>query len=109
MEYISEANLAELLTLRKVVMPNGTIFYHNERGQVHRLYGPAIIYPTGSKLWCYEDEYHRDNAPAVMYADGGCEWYQHGVRHRIGGPAIEYKEGVKEYWENGNYIRSERG
>ena len=56
----------------------GTRRYYNGAGQLHRLEGPAVIWPNGN-----------------------CEWYQNGLRHRIDGPAIEWPDGSVEWWLNG--------
>lgn len=77
-------NLIELLCLRKVVDDKGNIFYLNQDGKMHRLYGPAVI-----------------------QTDGTNQWRINGRLHRTDGPAIEYWYGLNEWWENGRYIRGE--
>lgn len=84
MENSSEARLAELLTLRKVVDSSGNILYFNNDNQLHRVHGPAVINCVGTEYWC-------------------C----YGIKHRIGGPAVMWRNGNKEWWENGRYIRRE--
>lgn len=82
MENLSQENLAELLTLRSVKDPNGTIRYYNSVGFLHREYGPAVIYASGTMVW-----------------------YKDGLKHRIDEPAVEYPEGSREWWIDGKFIR----
>jgi hypothetical protein len=60
-----------------------TIWY-NEKGQLHRLNGPAVECKNGYKYW-----------------------HQNGQFHRTDGPAVEGLNGYKEYWINGNRIAEE--
>ena len=105
----------------------GTIFYYNEKDQLHRDNGlpaiedadgdkewfvdgkhhrdgglPAIEYADGGKSWWVNDKLHRDGGlPAVEYADGSKAWYVDGKRHRDNGlPAIEHADGSKQWWVN---------
>jgi hypothetical protein len=54
--------------------------YRNEKGDLHRLDGPAIEWNSGTKVW-----------------------YLNGLCHREDGPAIEYYDGSKSWWLNGEY------
>ena len=57
--------------------------YYNERGELHRLDGPAVIHPDG-----YE------------------AWYRNGIRHRLDGPAINNQyTGYKAWYDNGELIK----
>jgi hypothetical protein len=41
---------------------------------------------------------HRENGPAVIHPDGSYEWFLNGKRHRIGGPAVMlYEKGQEHY------------
>ena len=40
--------------------------YKNTKGQLHRLTGPAVIYPAGSQAWYIHNKAHRENGPAVV-------------------------------------------
>lgn len=106
MEYTSEANLVEILTLRKII-DDGDICYRNDKNQLHRIHGPAFICYDGSTEWWQNGQLHRDDGPALEYAVGTKVWYQYGYKHRIGGPARIWVDGTKEWWENGKFIRSE--
>ena len=67
--------------------PNGSRFYYNSKGYVHRTNSPAMIYREGNS-W--------KNL-----------WYLNGIIHRDDGPAIENSSGYKEYWYYGNKINVE--
>lgn len=107
MENLSEANLAELLTLTKEVSETGAIRYRNKNNQLHRVHGPAIIYSDERRIWYQNGVLHRDGGPAINCANGDKLWYHRGISHREDGPAIEYSSGEKEWWINGKYVRSE--
>jgi len=82
----------------------GAIEYLNERGQRHRLDGPALEYPDGTKVWYQNDKLHREDGPAVEYADGGRTWYVNDEIHRLDGPAVEWGNGDKWWWVHSNFI-----
>ena len=67
-------------------------------GVLHREDGPSYECHDGSKSWHLYGFYHREDGPAVERSDGHKEWFIHGVRHREDGPAIEYADGTKEWW-----------
>lgn len=79
-EIDSEENLVELLSLRKKCSSLGTIRYYNSEKQLHRVYGPAIIWRDGTQEWWQHGHLHRDGYPAVIYADGSREWWICGKR-----------------------------
>ena len=65
-------------------------------------YSKAIYYVNN------RDELHRDNGPAIIIFDESDEskerahiWYKYNERHRKGGPAVEYSNGGEEWWLNG--------
>ena len=62
----------------------GTIYHKDANGKYHNPYGPAIIWPDGSKIY-----------------------YIHGKRHRTDGPARIYSDGYAEYYVNGNQLSEE--
>lgn len=74
----SEDILSELLTLRKEVDRNGCIVYYNNDNQIHRIHGPAIIWPDGLTIWCQNHQYHRADGPAISWPDGDKEWWEDG-------------------------------
>lgn len=100
-ESLSEANLAELLTLRKVVDNNGDTIYLNKDGYLHRINGPAVVYHTGSEKWYRNGHLHREDGPAITCPSGTNAWYRNGVIHREDGPAIAYTDGSYAWYRNG--------
>jgi len=61
------------------------IEYRNDKGQLHRIDGPAV---------------------KQFYApyDGFKEWWWMGKRHRTNGPAVEYNNGAVEWWIDGELL-----
>ena len=49
----------------------------NEKGQLHRLDGPAIEYTDGSKWWYQNGQRHCMDGHAIEYANGEKRWYIH--------------------------------
>ena len=81
----SDESLAELLTLTREVDVLGTVRWRNSEGEEHRAHGPAVIFDSGTELWCQNGELHRVGGPAVIYKDGTQYWYVHGVASRSPG------------------------
>ena len=54
--------------------------HRNGEGKLHRVDGPAVICPNGTK-----------------------EWYINGKLHRVDGPAIEYNTGTKVWCLDSSY------
>lgn len=69
---------AELLTLRKIHCNDGSIRYINNRNELHRINGPAVIFKNGEKRWIQNGVLHREDGPAVLYPDGRGLWFLHG-------------------------------
>lgn len=68
--------------------------------------GPHIG-PHGYKIWKQRGQYHRVDGPAFERANGSEEWFQNDQHHREDGPAIEKSNGDKEWWVNGERTRSD--
>ena len=51
------------------------IYYKKDTNIRHNLYGPAIIYKNGTKIYIIENKRHRLDGPAVIYANGKEEYY----------------------------------
>jgi hypothetical protein len=49
--------------------------WFNEKGECHRLDGPAIKWLHGSSRWLINDKLHRLDGPAIEYASGHKEWF----------------------------------
>jgi len=82
----------------------GTVKYYNEKGQLHREDGPAVIHTNGYEEWYQNNKLHRLDGPALTYIDGTKEWHLNGFLHRLDGPAIERTDGRKEWWVNGELV-----
>ena len=72
--------------------------YRNEKGQLHRADGPAII-NSNYEIWYFNGEYHRIDGPAYIEGDYYKVWHINGERHRLDGPAYicNYKQ---SWWIN---------
>jgi hypothetical protein len=55
--------------VRKEVDNVGVVRYYNSKGQYHRIDGPTIIWPDGSKAWHINGKCHRLNGPAIEYVN----------------------------------------
>ncbi len=61
---------------KKVIDESGSVFYYNEKGQPHRIDGPAVEYSHGTKHWYINNKKHREDGPAIIYVNGFKEeWY----------------------------------
>ena len=68
----------------RIVHDNGTVVYTNEKGELHRLDGPAHITRWGEERWYINNILHRDRekgGPAVIYYPGACEWFENGIKY----------------------------
>lgn len=45
---------------------NGTVWYYNDQGQLHREDGPAIENPDGINAWYKNSKLHRLHGPALI-------------------------------------------
>ena len=73
-------------------------------GVTHRIDGPAVEMPNGTKMWWVDGKRHRLDGPAVVKSNGRCEWYVDGKRHRLDGPAVENPDGSEEWYVDDQYI-----
>ena len=89
--------------------------YYNDKGEYHRLDGPAAIDKNGPKCWCKNGRLHREDGPAIEFSNGDKWWYINGVgyteeQHKeliqkvtIDGKEYykyEIKEALKQYINN---------
>jgi hypothetical protein len=86
---------------------DGHITWENEKGERHRVDGPAYEGRTGSKSWWINGELHREDGPAYEGKEGHKAWYINGQRHREDGPAIEYTNGSKEWYVYDHHHRED--
>lgn len=86
-----------------VIWPGGEAWYQN--GQMHRVDGPAEIRYGAYESWYLNGQYHREDGPAVTHSDGEKEWWINGQLHRIDGPAIEeVGDNPNEWWLFGEQV-----
>ncbi len=101
---IIEEGITKVISDGKDGYTKGTILYYNQNNQYHRIDGPAVEYPDGTKCWYKEGKLHRIDGPAVEYPDGSKEWYIEGKLHRTDGPAKEYTDGTKYWYKEGKQL-----
>lgn len=64
-----------------------------------------IVDTNGDKRWVNEKgDLHRVDGPAIESTNGTKYWHQNGKLHRINGPAVEYGDGTKEWWLNNKKV-----
>ena len=71
----------------RTVDENGLIEYKNEKGLYHRIDGPAIERPNGTKEWILNNKFHREDGPARILHNGMIYYYLNGLHY------------MKEDWE----------
>ena len=69
--------------------------YRNEKGQLHRVDGPAYI-DNKVQIWYFKGAWHRVDGPAVI-SDTYETWYMNDIVHRVDGPA-NIEEDCCPYW-----------
>ena len=94
-------------TYKVIVDGDKTIRWYNDKGQLHRLNGPAIEYADGDKEWWVKGKFHRLDGPAIEYTNGHKSWFVEGKRHRLDGPAIEHADGYKAWFVEGKLLTEE--
>lgn len=61
------------------------ILYKNEKGELHREDGPAVIHYNGDTCWYYNGNLHNDNGPAIVHSNVYKGYYHHGTQYsRVG-------------------------
>jgi len=68
-----------MITYKVTVDEYGATRWYNEKGELHRLDGPAVEYADGSKEWLVNDLFHRLDGPARVYSDGCKIWCIEGM------------------------------
>lgn len=89
------------------IAADGTRYWRNAEGQLHRESGPAVIEADGTQRWYLNGKRHRDGGPAAELPNGLRKWYRHGKLHRTDGPAVEKADGTREWWVDGEFQRFE--
>src|ERR1700743_2143087 len=94
------------MTITMTVNEDGVTEYR-ENGKLHRLDGPALIYPDhlsrGYQGWYLHGKSHRVDGPARTWNNGEEEYWQNDLKHRINGPAFNYKDEKSDYLNNTLY------
>ena len=98
---MTDGQLIELLTIAHEMGADGEVRYKNSTGQLHRMHGPAVIYPDGTEVWYQRDKFHRIDGPAVIMPSGSQFWYQMDKLHRIDGPAKILFDGKCQWYLDG--------
>jgi hypothetical protein len=65
---------------------------------LHRVDGPAVERPDGSRIWYRNGELHRIGGPSIEKSDGTRVWYLDGQRHRTDGPAVKRLDGTRQWY-----------
>ena len=63
-----------------------------------------IIDSDGMKRWFLNGKLHRLDGPAVIWPNGDKWWYSNGMIHREDGPAVEWTSGAKWWYFNGQLM-----
>ena len=56
------------------------------------------------KIWWQHGKLHRLDGPAEVWPNGHKEWYQNGKLHRLDGPAIMWSDGTESYYIEGEQL-----
>ena len=60
---------------------NGIIRYYDANGgDLHRIGGPAVIYPNGTTWWYENGSNHSEGRVSTIYGDGEIWYYLNGLR-----------------------------
>jgi hypothetical protein len=62
--------VSERKVYRNTIELEYRIEYRNEKGNLHREDGPAVITKLGSEQWWYDGLIHRADGPAVIWGSG---------------------------------------
>lgn len=85
----------------------GTRVNYDDNG-IYRSDIPAIEYSDGTKYWVNSRGIvHRVNGPSITYGEFQ-EYYIDGILHRLDGPAIIYSNGSNEWWFYGERLSREK-
>lgn len=85
---------------------HGTQFWVNDKGQLSREDGPAVIFLNGYKEWWLDGELHRIDGPAVESGPYQ-EWWTKGIRNRLDGPAVIWTDGTQFWYIDGEEFTEE--
>ena len=72
---------------------DGCRFWYNKKGKLHRVRGPAVEWPNGTKMWYKNGKKHRIDGPACERNKGMQFWYINDKRYS----EKQYKKEVRKY------------
>ena len=79
------------------------VFWYKDN-DLHRIDGPAVERPNGTKEWWQYNQLHREDGPAIEWKNGTKYWYLNGNLHREDGPAVEKAEGTRFWYVFGRRV-----
>jgi hypothetical protein len=81
--------------------------WRNEKNELHRLDGPAVVWSNDNKEWWLNGKRHRLGGPAIEWINGHKEWWIEGRFHRLDGPAVKWSNGDEQWWVMGKKLTQE--
>ncbi len=62
-----------------VIDLNGSKFWYDNEGRLHREHGPAVINYVGTLMYWIHGKLHREDGPAVIWPNTDCEYWLYNV------------------------------
>jgi hypothetical protein len=104
---VKQREVRDLLRIEKSIpllldvgTDNERIEWRKPNQEIHREFGPAVVFKNGEKKWYQNGKLHRLGQPAHIKPDGSSFWFIEGSLHRDNGPAVE-NPNKTEYWLDG--------
>jgi hypothetical protein len=66
--------------MNPVINEFGTKRWFNDKGELHRIDGPAIIFDNGDKAWFFHGKLHRTDGPTIENNNGNNFWYLNDIQ-----------------------------
>jgi hypothetical protein len=79
--------------LTKTTYKSGNVEYRNTEGQLHRIGGPALIYPDDTRSYWVNGKGHRTDGPAIIWWNGYQQYYVDDIEYT----QDEYPQAVLNY------------
>ena len=74
--YVNRNDFGEIVSIDE----KGALRFHDERGNLHREDGPAVLFADGRQHWYQNGCLHREDGPAFEFVSGKRMWYLQGRR-----------------------------
>jgi hypothetical protein len=74
------------------LLPSGAREWRNQKGELHRENGPALIHTNGDTYWYLNGKYHREDGPAILYEPGTKSFYLDNVSI----PEAKFRDSMKK-------------